>query len=111
MASRLLMDAIMASPETVSAERLERGIPSVRNHRVMLDADLAAVSAYNSTHPGATLGVKLRVWAANDAPEWAKTMDGNPVTVSGADTDGQWWQPDYRQAPPRSPVTQLSPTR
>jgi hypothetical protein len=43
MASRLLMDAIMASPETVSAERLERGIPSVRNHRVMLDADLAAL--------------------------------------------------------------------
>ena len=33
-----------------------------------LDADLAAVSAYNSVHSGATLGVKLRVWAANDAP-------------------------------------------
>ena len=26
-----------------------------------LDADLAAVSAYNGAHPGATLGVKLRV--------------------------------------------------
>jgi hypothetical protein len=33
----------MASPGAVSVERLERGILSVRNHRVMLDADLAAL--------------------------------------------------------------------
>jgi hypothetical protein len=66
-----------------------------------LDADLAAVSNYNSAHPGATLGVKLRVWAANDAPEWAKTMDGTPISTDVNNqpaTVAQWWQPDYRAA-------------
>ncbi len=66
-----------------------------------LDADLAAVSAYNSTHAGATLGVKLRVWAANDAPAWAKTMDGTPISTDVNNqpaTVGQWWKPDYRAA-------------
>ncbi len=66
-----------------------------------LDADLAAVSAYNSAHPGATLGVKLRVWAANDAPQWAKTMDGMPISTDVNNqpaTVGQWWKPDYRAA-------------
>jgi hypothetical protein len=66
-----------------------------------LDADLADVSAYNSAHPGATLGVKLRVWAANDAPEWAKTMDGTPISTDVNNlpaTVGQWWKPDYRAA-------------
>ena len=66
-----------------------------------LDADLAAVSAYNSAHPGATLGVRLRVWAANDAPEWAKTMDGTPISTDVNNlpaTVGQWWKPDYRAA-------------
>jgi hypothetical protein len=66
-----------------------------------LDADLAAVSAYNSANPGATLGVKLRVWAANDAPQWAKTMDGTPISTDVNNlpaTVGQWWKPDYRAA-------------
>jgi len=66
-----------------------------------LDADLAAVSAYNSAHPGATIGVKLRVWAANDAPNWAKTMDGTPISTDVNNqpaTVGQWWKPDYRAA-------------
>jgi hypothetical protein len=66
-----------------------------------LDGDLAVVSTYNSTHPGATLGVKLRVWAANDAPEWAKTMDGMPISTDVNNqpaTVGQWWKSDYRAA-------------
>ena len=66
-----------------------------------LDADLASVSAYNSAHSGATLGVKLRVWAANDAPEWAKTLDGTPISTDVSNqpaTVGQWWKPDYREA-------------
>jgi hypothetical protein len=66
-----------------------------------LDADLSAVSAYNAVHPGATLGVKLRVWAANDAPQWAKSMDGSPITTSvngQVETVGQWWKPGYRAA-------------
>lgn len=66
-----------------------------------LDSDLTAVSAYNAAHPSATLGVKLRVWAANDAPQWAKTMDGAPIATDVNDqpaTVGQWWKPDYRAA-------------
>ena len=66
-----------------------------------LDGDLAAVSAYNIAHPSATLGVKLRVWGANDAPEWAKVMDGSPIVTDVNNqpaTVGHWWQPDYRAA-------------
>jgi hypothetical protein len=66
-----------------------------------LDADLAAISAYNSAHSSATIGVKLRVWGANDAPAWAKTMDGTPITTdvnNQPETVGQWWKPDYRAA-------------
>jgi hypothetical protein len=66
-----------------------------------LDEDLATVSDYNSAHPGATLGVKLRVWAANDAPEWAKVMDGTPISTDVSNqpaTVGQWWKSDYRAA-------------
>jgi hypothetical protein len=63
-----------------------------------LNKSLAAVTTYNQQHPSHALAVKLRVFGGYAAPRWAKTMDGNPVTVSGADTDGQWWQPDYRQA-------------
>jgi len=73
-----------------------------------LDADLAVVSAYNSAHPGATLGVKLRVWAANDAPEWAKTMDGavrtwaSPVTLRPRSRVGVeiFSSPPHQRAPP-----------
>jgi hypothetical protein len=66
-----------------------------------LDADLAAVSAYNNARASATIGVKLRVWGANDAPQWAKTLDGSPITtdVNGMTaTVGQWWKSDYRAA-------------
>ncbi len=66
-----------------------------------LDADLAAVSSYNSSHSGATLGIRLRVWAANDAPGWAKTMDGAPISTDVNNqpaTVGQWWKADYRTA-------------
>lgn len=66
-----------------------------------LDSDLALISAYNSAHSGATLGVKLRVWAANDAPGWAKTLDGAPISTDVNNqpaTVGQWWKSDYRAA-------------
>jgi hypothetical protein len=69
-----------------------------------LDESLAAVEAYNGQHPGAPLGVRLRVFAAYAAPEWAKTLDGTPITVPAnlpSDTGGtlgQWWKPGYRSA-------------
>ena len=69
-----------------------------------LDASLAAVTAYNAQHADAPLGVRLRVFAAYAAPEWAKSLDGPPITVPAnlpADTGGtlgQWWKPGYRSA-------------
>ena len=67
-----------------------------------LDASLNAVQTYNDQHPSALLGVRLRVFGADGAPDWAKTMDGTPISISakGQDrgTDGQWWKPDYRAA-------------
>ncbi len=67
-----------------------------------LDDSLAAVTAYNTAHPTATLAVKLRVFGGYGAPQWAKMLDGAPIsiTVHGSvqGTVGQWWKPDYRAA-------------
>jgi hypothetical protein len=69
-----------------------------------LDASLAAVTAYNAQHTDAPLGVRLRVFGAYAAPEWAKTLDGTPITVPAnlpdntGGTLGQWWKPQYRSA-------------
>jgi Beta-galactosidase len=67
-----------------------------------LDASLSAVQTYNDQYPSAQLGVRLRVFGADDAPAWAKTLDGTPISITAnggsQGTDGQWWQPDYRVA-------------
>ena len=67
-----------------------------------LDASLSAVQAYNDQHPSAQLGVRLRVFGADDAPDWAKNLDGTPISITAngqsRGTDGQWWKPDYRSA-------------
>ncbi len=69
-----------------------------------LDASFAAVAAYNAQHAGAPLGVRLRVFAAYAAPDWAKTLGGTPITVPAnlptntGGTLGQWWMPGYRSA-------------
>ena len=69
-----------------------------------LDVSLSAVSAYNQQHVDAPLGVRLRVFAAYAAPEWAKTLDGPPITVPAnlpantGGTLGQWWKSGYRSA-------------
>ncbi len=69
-----------------------------------LDASLAAVASYNAQHTTASLGVRLRVFAAYAAPAWAKTLDGTPITVPAnlpsntGGTLGQWWKPGYRSA-------------
>ncbi len=70
-----------------------------------VDAALEQVRAYNSSNPAAPLGVKLRVWGASSAPDWAKSMGGAPVTIqrnpngcptgSCALTVGRWWSSDY----------------
>jgi hypothetical protein len=69
-----------------------------------LDASLATVTAYNQARSEATLGVRLRVFAAYAAPQWAKGLDGAPITVPAhlpgntGGTLGQWWKPGYRSA-------------
>ena len=69
-----------------------------------LDASLAAVDVYNTQHPDAPIGVRLRVFAAYAAPQWAKTLDGPVITVPAnlpsntGGTLGQWWKPGYRAA-------------
>jgi Beta-galactosidase len=68
-----------------------------------LDASLAVVAAYNQAHPSSTLGVRLRVFAAYAAPDWAKTLDGTPITVAATASNtggtlGRWWESGYRDA-------------
>ena len=69
-----------------------------------LDGSLAAVAAYNKQHVDAPIGVRLRVFAAYAAPDWAKALDGSPIAVPAnlpantGGTLGQWWKPDYRSA-------------
>ncbi len=71
-----------------------------------LDPSLAAVTAYNQAHPATPLGVKLRIFGGYTAADWAKTLDGPPITVTAAErnknkpggTLGQFWKPDYLRA-------------
>jgi hypothetical protein len=71
----------------------------------VISSALSAVSAYNTTHPGEEIGVKLRVWGGFVAPDWAKNIDGAPITVTGqgevtrgffgSQTIGRFWTADY----------------
>lgn len=66
-----------------------------------LDASLAAVSQWNAAHSATPVGVKLRIFAGNTAPAWAKTLGGPSVTLStkgSSRTYGAWWTTPYRQA-------------
>jgi hypothetical protein len=70
-----------------------------------VDAALAEVRTYNAANPSAPLGVKLRVYAGSNAPEWAKHIGGGPVHIernpkgcpSGSCplTVGKTWAPEY----------------
>jgi hypothetical protein len=46
-----------------------------------IDRALRQVQAYNAVHPDAPLGVKLRIFCGNQAPPWAKALDGGPLTI------------------------------
>ena len=46
-----------------------------------VDAALGQVRSYNAAHADAPLGVKLRIFAGNQAPSWAKQIDGGPVML------------------------------
>jgi hypothetical protein len=68
-----------------------------------LDQSLAAVSAYNAANPSDPLHVKLRIWGGFTAPNWAKSLDGTPITVAAdangdnSGTLGRYWLSDYQQ--------------
>lgn len=71
-----------------------------------IDAALAQVRQYNAANPSAPLGTKLRVYAGANAPEWAKELDGGPLSIQRnnvgtcanngcALTIGKIWSPTY----------------
>jgi hypothetical protein len=70
-----------------------------------LDQALREVAGYNRKHPDAPLGVKLRIYSGNQAPPWAKKLDGGPVHIKrneqGCHTGscrisiGKVWDPVY----------------
>jgi T5SS/PEP-CTERM-associated repeat protein len=72
-----------------------------------IDSAIAEVEAYNAQH-GTDLGIKLRVWGGYTAPEWAKDIDGPPITITGESsvdpsvytdqTIGRFWTADYVDA-------------
>jgi hypothetical protein len=66
-----------------------------------LDASLAAVKAWNAAHPSTPVGVKLRIFGGNSAPDWAKSVGGLPITVvtkGVSRTYGRWWTNPYARA-------------
>jgi hypothetical protein len=70
-----------------------------------IDAALAQVRRYNVANAAAPLGVNIRIFAGNQAPGWAKQIDGGPVTIfrnpQGCHTGpcpttiGKVWNPEY----------------
>lgn len=66
-----------------------------------IDDALARVREYNQQHPQTPLAVKLRVWQSS-APDWAKSLDGEPVRLVTKKGDvkivGRFWTASYRQA-------------
>jgi T5SS/PEP-CTERM-associated repeat protein len=72
-----------------------------------IDSAIAQVNALNASN-GTNIGIKLRVWGGYTAPEWAKNIDGPPITVTGeAEVDpdiytpqtiGRFWTADYIDA-------------
>ena len=72
-----------------------------------IDSAISQVNSYNAAN-GTDLGLKLRVWGGFTAPDWAKNIDGAPITVSGQSTVdprvftdqtiGRFWTADYIDA-------------
>jgi T5SS/PEP-CTERM-associated repeat protein len=72
-----------------------------------IDSAISQVIAYNAAN-GTNVGLKLRVWGGFTAPDWAKNINGPPITVTGqstvdptnygAQTIGRFWTADYIDA-------------
>lgn len=73
----------------------------------VVETGLTAVRAYNAANPAAPLGIKLRIYAGSNAPQWAKNLPGGPITIyrnpagCGGKTDtcvltlGAFWTQPY----------------
>jgi len=68
-----------------------------------IDNAISAINAYNAAN-GTNVGIKLRVWGGYVAPDWAKNIDGPPITITGQhtvdqnftpQTIGRFWTADY----------------
>jgi hypothetical protein len=67
----------------------------------IIEVALNNIRAYNTAHPETPLVGKLRVFAAAGTPEWVKTLDGAPFTMSdkrGTTTMGHFWDKGYGDA-------------
>jgi hypothetical protein len=66
-----------------------------------IDQALAKVRRYNKLNPQKPIGVRLRVWGGFEAPDWAKSIGGDPIATvhNGRDrTVGRFWLPAYLRA-------------
>ncbi len=72
-----------------------------------IETALADIRRYNADPlTRVRLRAILRVWAGENAPDWAKTLDGPPVTVYNGNpgggyrafTVGHFWSPSYAMA-------------
>jgi hypothetical protein len=68
-----------------------------------IDNAISTLNAYNAAN-GTNVGIKLRVWGGYAAPDWAKNIDGPPITITGQhtvdqnftpQTIGRFWTADY----------------
>jgi hypothetical protein len=72
-----------------------------------IDQALASVHAYNKKSPK-PLRVGLRIWPGPNAPAWAKSLGGDPVTIYHLNlpiTVGRYWARPYRDASRRLMLT------
>ena len=67
-----------------SALQPTQGGPIASNN--VIDQAIASVNQQNAANPGLNLRIKLRVYAGVAAPDWAKQLDGPPVTLKDPQT-------------------------
>jgi len=67
-----------------SALQPTQGGPIAANN--VIDQAIASVNQRNAANPGLNLRIKLRVSAGVAAPDWAKQLDGAPVTLKDPQT-------------------------
>ena len=65
----------------------------------VIDQALESIQLYNQSHPLTPITAKLRVWGGFTAPDWAKMIQGGPVTIDSEigskGTIGLFWTTEY----------------